>query len=90
MPRKRGRLDIITDMLAALQQSGGEIKPTHLMYKSNLAHTQMNSYLEELLDKELIKKIKKNNYDYIVLTDKGFDFFGKLRQMREFEKTFGL
>ena len=90
MPRKRGRLDIITDMLAALQNHGGEIKPTHLMYKSNLAHTQMTSYLEELLNKELIKKVKKNKYDYIIMTDKGFEFFEKLKQMREFEKTFGL
>ena len=90
MPRKRGRLDIITDMLATLQTNGGELKPTHLMYKSNLSHVQMSSYLEELLEKELIKKIKKKNNDYIIMTDKGFEFFDKLRQMREFEKTFGL
>ncbi|HLC60181.1 MAG TPA: winged helix-turn-helix domain-containing protein [Candidatus Nanoarchaeia archaeon] len=90
MPRKRGRLDIITDMLATLQNSGGEIKPTHLMYKSNLSHVQMSSYLEELLDKEFIQKVKKKNNDYIIMTDKGFEFFEKLKQMREFEKTFGL
>ena len=90
MPRKRGRLDIITDMLATLQNNGGELKPTHLMYKSNLSHVQMSSYLEELLEKELIKKVKKKSNDYIIITDKGFEFFDKLRQMREFEKTFGL
>ena len=90
MPRKRGRLDIITDMLATLQNSGGEIKPTHLMYKSNLSHVQMSSYLEELLDKEFIQKVKKKNNDSIIMTDKGFEFFEKLKQMREFEKTFGL
>ena len=90
MPRKRGRLDIITDMLSTLQNSGGEIKPTHLMYKSNLSHVQMSSYLEELLGKELIQKVKKKNNDYIIMTDKGFEFFEKLKQMREFEKTFGL
>ena len=90
MPRKRSRLDIITDMLAALQNHGGKIKPTHLMYKSNLAHTQMKSYLEEMLEKELIKKVKKKNNDYIIMTDKGFGFFEKLKQMKEFEKTFGL
>ena len=90
MSRKRSRLDIITDMLATLQSHGGEIKPTHLMYKSNLSHVQMTSYLEELLEKELVKKVKKKNYDYIIITDKGFGFFEKLKQMREFEKTFGL
>ena len=90
MPRKRGRIDIITDMLATLQNSGGEIKPTHLMYKSNLSHVQMGSYLEEMIQKEFIKKVKKKNNDYIIMTDKGFEFFGKLKEMREFEKTFGI
>ena len=90
MPRKRSRLDIITDMLATLQSNGGEIKPTHLMYKSNMAHVQMTSYLEELLQKEFVKKVKRKNNDYIVLTDRGYEFFEKLKQMREFEKTFGL
>lgn len=90
MPRKRSRLDIITDMLSTLQQHGGELKPTHLMYKSNLSHVQMTSYLEELLEKEMIKKVKKKNNEYILITDKGHEFFDKLRQMREFEKTFGI
>ena len=90
MPRKRSKLDIITDMLATLQSHGGELKPTHLMYKSNLSHVQMTSYLEELVGKELVRKVKKNNYDYITMTDKGFEFFGKLKQMREFEQAFGI
>ena len=90
MQRKRSRLDIIADMLASIQNNGGEIKPTHLMYKSNLSHTQMTSYLEELLQKEAIKKVKKKEYDYIIMTEKGFDFLNKLKEMREFEKTFGL
>ena len=60
------------------------------MYKSNLSHVQMSSYLEELIGKELVKKVKKNSHDYIILTDKGFEFIEKLKQMREFEKTFGL
>ena len=90
MPRKRARLDIITDMLAALQKNNGEMKPTHLMYKSNLSHVQMTSYLDELVQKEMVKKVKKNNYDYLIMTDKGFEFLQKLSQMREFEKAFGL
>ncbi len=90
MERKRERIDIITDMLISIQKKGGEIKPTHLMYRANLAHRQLKSYLEELLDKNLVKRINKNNYEYIILTDTGLKFLEKIREMRDFEKTFGI
>jgi predicted transcriptional regulator len=90
MGKKRDRIDIIADMLSSIQQNRGEIKPTHLMYKSNLSHVQMTSYLEELLKKNFIKKIKKSEYDYIIITDHGHEFLAKLREMKEFETAFGL
>jgi predicted transcriptional regulator len=87
---KRTRIEIIADMLSSIQNKGGEIKPTHLMYKSNMSHTQMKSYLEELLEKEFVSKINKKEYEYIILTDKGYEFIMKWHEMKEFEKTFGL
>jgi predicted transcriptional regulator len=90
MQRKRTRIDIINDMLLSIQKKGGEIKPTHLMYKANLSHVQMKSYLEELVEKELVKPIDRNHRQYFVLTDKGHDFVQKFRQMKEFEEAFGL
>jgi len=90
MPKKRDRMQIIEDMLSAIQSKGGEIKPTHLMYKSNLSHNQMSSYLEELIEKEFVGKIEKNNYEYLIITDRGHKFLNKLREMKEFEESFGL
>ena len=90
MARKRERSDIVLDMLLSIQEKGGRIKPTHLMYRANLAHQQMKSYLEELVQKDFIKKIKEKDYEYIIITDTGSRFLEKIRQMREFEKTFGL
>jgi len=86
---KRNKIDIIGDMLEAILAKGN-IKPTHLMYKSNLSHKQMQGYLEELVSKDLIQKIKKNEHDYITITDKGCQFVQKLKEMQEFETAFGL
>ena len=90
MQRKRSRLDIVYDMLLTISNKGGRIKPTHLMYKANLSHTQMKQYLDELMTKELVEEQEKDERKMLVLTEKGFALIQKFNQMREFEKTFGL
>ena len=55
MGSRRSRLELIFDILLAIQNKGGEIKPTHLMYKSNLSHKLLNAYLEELINKEMVE-----------------------------------
>lgn len=90
MQRKRSRLDIVYDMLLTIGNKGGRIKPTHLMYKANLSHTQMKLYLDELMAKNLVEEHVKDERKILVLTEKGFALIQKFNQMREFEKTFGL
>ena len=90
MAKKRSRLDIVADMLSTIQGKGGVIKPTHLMYKANLSHNQMNSYLEDLVAKNFIQKIQKKNSQYIIITDNGCNFLQKINEMKEFADTFGL
>ncbi|HIJ10457.1 TPA: hypothetical protein HA278_00240 [Candidatus Woesearchaeota archaeon] len=97
MAGRRSRLELIFDILLAIQNKGGVIKPTHLMYKSNLSHKLLNNYLEELLEKELVvireeeaKKKKQKSSKKVHITDKGLSFLAEFRRMREFTDAFGL
>jgi len=83
-------MEIISDMLAIVQSKNGTIKPTHLMYKANLSHSQMKLYLDELIARSLIKKDDIKTGTMITITSNGREFLFKYNQMREFEKTFGL
>ncbi|PIZ52526.1 hypothetical protein COY27_00190 [Candidatus Woesearchaeota archaeon CG_4_10_14_0_2_um_filter_33_13] len=94
--KRRSRLELVYDILLSIQNKGGKIKPTHLMYKSNLSHKLLNSYLDELLGKELVRvedienRKKKTMSKVIHLTDKGSGFLAEYRRMREFTDAFGL
>ena len=83
-------MEIISDMLAIIQDKNGSIKPTHLMYKANLSHNQMKLYLEELIGKKLVERESGKKGNRINITKQGRDFLLQYNRMREFEKTFGL
>ncbi len=96
MGARRSRLELIFDILLAIQNKGGRIKPTHLMYKSNLSHKLLNSYLEELINREMvmieeeISRKRKSATKTILITEKGLGFLAEFRRMREFTDAFGL
>jgi len=91
MAERRDRLDIIKDILKAIQNKGGEIKPTHLLYKSNLSHEGMKRYVAELKSKMMIdEKIDNKGNKRFVITDQGLKFLEDYRKIKEFTESFGL
>ena len=88
---RRTKLDIINDMLIAVREKGGKIKPTHLMYKANLSYKLLNTYLEDLIKNEMMQELKgKNNNSYLIITDKGLEFLAEFKKMKEFQESFGI
>jgi len=90
MVRKRSRKEIAYDMLLIIHEKRGKMKPTHLMYKANLSHQQMNNYLSELIDNNLVEKTLEDKRQVISMTKKGDEFLQRYNQLKEFEDTFGL
>jgi predicted transcriptional regulator len=91
MKQKRTQLEIIHDMLSTMQQKGGRIKPTHLLYKSNLSYKMMQEYLTILKERDLIEEEEaKGEKKVYVLTQKGFQFLYEYKRIAEFTDAFGL
>lgn len=87
---RRSRLDIVADMLSSLSDNGGKLKPTRLMYKSNLSHPQMKGYLDELYGKGFVEDVFERKQRYVWITPAGRRFREKLEEIRRFEEGFGL
>lgn len=92
---RRSRLELVFDILQSIQNKGGSIKPTHLMYKSNLSHKLLGSYMDELIGKGMVEVVeiegkKKKVSKMVRLTDKGAGFLMEFRRIRDFTEAFGL
>jgi len=73
MAKKRDRLKIIYDILKAVHDKNNRIRPTHILYKSNLSHQMMEEYLKELMEKEFIIENQEKESKTYSLTQKGYD-----------------
>lgn len=90
MAKKRERLEIIRDILNSIREKR-KIKPTRLLYSSNLSPQMFKSYTDELLNKNFIKiqEDKKGKKEF-VLDIKGINFLQEYRVIQNFVENFGL
>lgn len=89
MAERREKLDIIKDILQAIRDKGGVIKPTHLLYKSNLSHDSMKRYVGDLIEKELVEIMEEKRGKKYSITDKGLKFLSDYEQVKLFTDSFG-
>ncbi len=88
--KKRNRLEVIRDILTVIKHKNGTIKPTHILYKSNLSYAMMEEYLAELLEKEFIVERRAGGRKSYAITDKGMEYLEKYHLIAEFSESFGL
>ncbi|HDP73842.1 MAG TPA: DUF4364 family protein [Candidatus Woesearchaeota archaeon] len=88
--RKRERMEIVYDILFSVLNRRGKMKPTQLMTKANLSYKMMNEYLDDLVEKSLVSRKKRNQHQYLEITDKGRDFIEKVIKMKRFKETIGI
>ena len=90
MGKKRERLNVIKDILNAIKDNR-KIKPTRLLYASNLSPQMFKDYINELISKGFIKlDIDAKEKKTFSLTQKGYEFLEEYRVIENFVENFGL
>jgi len=90
MGKKRSRLQIIRDILTVIREKNGRIKPTHILYKSNLSHAMMDEYLKDLQSKGFIIEQQHDKSRTYSVTKKGEQYLEQYSMISEFTSAFGL
>ena len=88
--KRRGKLEVIADILKSIQDKEGTIKPTHLLYRSNLSHAKLKEYVNMLLERGMIeeKLVKKKKMFFI--REQGYKFLSEFERIKDFSDSFGL
>ncbi len=90
MVKKRERLEVIKDILDSVK-GNREIKPTRLLYASNLSPQMFKDYINELIAKGFISlNIDKKEKKTFSLTKKGQEFLLEYKVIENFVENFGL
>ncbi|MEK6757944.1 MAG: winged helix-turn-helix domain-containing protein [Nanoarchaeota archaeon] len=90
MAKKRERLEVIKDILKSVKDNRN-IKPTRLLYASNLSPQMFKEYINELISKKFIKlDVDEKEKKTFSLTLKGMEFLQEYRVIERLVENFGL
>jgi predicted transcriptional regulator len=87
---KRGRLEIIKDILKIILENKNSIKTTPLLRRTNISSSKFKEYLSELIKKDFVKEINTREGKRIILTNKGFNYLEKYKTIVGFIEEFEL
>ena len=88
--KKRDRLEIIHDILSVVQKRGERVKPTHILYKSNLSHQMLQTYLKELEDGGFLVIEQDKKGKRFLLTEKAYKYMQDYGMIQSFLESYGL
>ena len=88
--KRRGKLEVIADILRSIQDKDGKIKPTHLLYRSNLSHAKLKEYINILLEKGMIEERIVKSKKMFFIMDQGYKFLSEFERIKDFSDSFGL
>jgi predicted transcriptional regulator len=88
---KRGKLEIMRDILNIVKDNKNSIKPTPLLRKSGLSSASFNEYYSEIIQKKLLEEqIDQNGNKKVNITNQGHKFIERYRSIIEFIEEFDL
>ena len=88
---KRGKLEIIKDILNIIQENHNSIRSTPLLRKSGLSSKSFYEYFQELLKKGLINTMQDSHDNKkVILTAKGKEYLEKYKTIVGFIDEFEL
>jgi predicted transcriptional regulator len=82
-PKRRDQFAIVAEIVDI---AGNGTSKTHIMFRANLSFSQLNQYLEILLQKNLLEKTSVEGKEIYRATKKGLEFMEKQFQLIDFIK----
>jgi len=91
MKHNRSSTQIICDVLVATKECGQEgIRTTTLLSRSNLSHSRLEKFVNNLTGAGLVNKIEYDGKNTFVITEKGRLFLEEYTKFHEFALAYGL
>jgi len=88
--KKRGKLEVIHDILEIVKDNNNSIKFTPLLRRSNLSSERFQEYYSELQSRGFVRELSEKNGKIVTLTDNGFRYLERYKTIISFIDDFGL